>query len=85
MVRSLRPWVPDISLTQGTSPRAGAKFRHDSEHVRAETALAKGRGGFGRPSGCLTRYPVYMVIQALALIALLPFAQIALWLPSVVR
>jgi len=30
-----------FSLTHGTSPRAGAKFRHDSEHVRAETALAR--------------------------------------------
>ena len=35
----IHPWVPDISLTHGTSPRAGAEFRHDSEHVRAETAL----------------------------------------------
>ena len=34
-------WVPDISLTHGTSPRAGAKFRHDSEHVRAEAALGR--------------------------------------------
>ena len=31
-------WVPDISLT--TAAEGSAKFRHDSEHVRAETALA---------------------------------------------
>src|SRR5262245_29062188 len=51
------PWVPDISLTHGTSPRAGAKFRHDSEHVRTETALVRRSAqlGYGLPREQLQR------------------------------
>src|SRR5581483_2081306 len=31
-------WVPDIALTLGTSPRAGAQFRDDTDARRSESA-----------------------------------------------
>ena len=64
------PWVPDISLAHG---QARGQARNSGMTAKAARGtIYKGMAD-------------YVVIQALALIALLLFLQIALWLPNVVR